>query len=189
MVICLTKQVKTLESIKDNLGKNISKAYEFNYFDKYRYISRSKEDISLIDINLECKKSYITPITQKYMDFKDGDYDFSKAYDYIEKAINHIKRNKKIYRLLITLLATTINFGVFGATISFALEGGSLGYKLYIKGVEICKIICILGFMVEAGKCVLTGTLESLWRIAVVYCSFMLSIRYLPDIVDWFFTK
>ena len=192
MVICLTKQVKALESIRHDLEKNISKTCRFNYFNKYRYINSNKENMNLIeksDVDSKFGETYITSIYQKYIDFKDGDYDFSKAYDYIEKAVNHIKRNKKVYRLLITLLATTINFGVFGITTSFALEGGSLGYKLYIKGVEICKIICILGFMVEAGKCVLTGTLESLWRIAVVYCSFMLSIRYLPDIVDWFFTK
>ena len=175
MIICLTKQVKTLESIKNDLEKSICKVCEFNYFDKYRYISRNKEDINFIG--------------RDNLNFKDGDYDFSKAYDYIEKAINHIKKNKKTYKLLVILLTTTINFGVFGATTSFALENGSLGYKLYLKGVEICKIICILGFMVEAGKCVLTGTLESLWKTAVVYCSFMLSIRYLPDIIDWFFVK
>lgn len=177
MVICLTKQVKTLESIKNDLEKSIGKIYEFNHFDKYRCISKNKEEISVVEknnINLK---------------FKDSNYDFSKAYGYIEKAVTHIKKNKKTYKLLVALLATTINFGVFGITTSFALESGSLGYKLYLKGVEICKIICILGFMVEAGKCVLTGTLESLWKTAVVYCSFMLSIRYLPDIIDWFFVK
>lgn len=171
MIICLTKQVKALESLKYNLGKN--KTNNFNDIVK----------------NIYTNENYTSYTFEKYLNTINCNYDFKKEYDYIEKTINHIKKNKKKYKILLLLLATTVNFGVFGTSISMALEKGSLGFKLYSKGIEICKIICILGFMVEAGKCVLTGTLESLWRVAVVYCTFMLTMRFLPDVVEWFFTK
>lgn len=175
MIICLTKQVKAMESFKFN--RKISSTYSFSDLNRTISINNKKKE----DTNLN---TYF-----KMIDTERHDYNFEKEYEYIEKTINHIKRNKKLYKIVLLLLATTINFGAFGASASFALEAGSLGVKLYNKGAEICKIICILGFMVEAGKCVLTGTLESLWRVAVVYCTFMLTIRFLPDVVEWFFVK
>lgn len=168
MIICLTKQVKALESVKYNFEKN--KTNIFNNIAKNINIDENQKNEDCIGV-INCN------------------YDFKKEYEYIEKAINHIKKNKKKYKFLLMILATTINFGVFGTSISMALENGSLGFKLYSKGVEICKIIAILGFMVESGKCVLTGTLDSLWRVAIVYCTFMLTIRFLPDVVEWFFIK
>ena len=210
MIICLTKQVKALESIKNNLGRNRDETFKFYNSNKYRCSNKeSKENkesecINFLErqsIDLRFEESYITSIPKKQINLNLGckkdncrfelekDYDFSEEFDYAEKIINHLKRNRKKYKLAVMLLATTINFGVFGATTSFALEGASLGYKLYSKGVEICKIICILGFMVEGGRCLLSGTVESLWKVAIRYITFILAIRYLPDVVDWFFSK
>lgn len=174
MIICLSKQIRALEYIKDSLGETLSETYKFSDFNKYMNNRESA--------NTEFEESYIPSL------YNDN-YNFTKEFDYAEEVINHLKRNKKKYKLAVMLLATTVNFGVFGTSTSLALSSASLGYKLYDKGVEICKIICILGFMVEGGKCLLTGTIESLWRVAIRYGTFMLSIRYLPDIVDWFFIK
>lgn len=202
MIICLTKQVKALESIKNNLGRNREETFKFCNSNKYRCSNKENECINFLErqsIDLRFEESCITSIPKKQINLNLGskkdnckfekDYDFSEEFDYAEKIINHLKRNKKKYKLAVLLLATTINFGVFGATTSFALESAGLGYKLYAKGVEICKIICILGFMVEGGRCLLSGTVESLWKVAIRYITFILAIRYLPDVVDWFFSK
>lgn len=197
MVICLTRQVKSLVSMKNNLDlkKAKSERYTFDSLNESKNIKEENKNFLELELEKEnaksnFEKSYINFLSQKNVDsHKISECDFSQEFDYLERVISYLEKNRKQYKLAVILLATTINFGFFGATTSFALESLTIGYKLYEKGVEICKVICILGFMVEGGKCLLSGTIESLWKVAIRYSAFILSIRYLPDVVDWFFVK
>lgn len=184
MVICLTKQLKTLESYLYNVERDNS--FTFDEMLKIIELNNNEKD-ELDSTNAHhFKREYLNSTFEKNIKIFNYNYNYEKEYEYIEKAIAHIKRNKKQYQMLVFILATTINFSVFGAGVCLALEKGTVGYKLYQKGKEICKIVCIIGFMVESGKALLTGTLDGLFKIIVSYSAFLLAIRFLPEVVEWF---
>lgn len=108
----------------------------------------------------------------------------SKDVDFkgLDKIIGHLKRNKKIYTKLIFMTA----FIIPSSTIEAYAVGGTIGICLeiyeYIK--EAVYGICLLGAASEGIKCVLSGTVEQLGRIATKYTFFALMIKFLPNALD-----
>lgn len=98
----------------------------------------------------------------------------------LDKMIGHIKRNKKQYIRLVYLVA--IGFNAFGYT-AYASGYNDLTLEFFGYIVDAVKAIMLIGMPVELIKCISSGTLESIGKIAVKYVAFGLIIRFLPDIV------
>lgn len=100
----------------------------------------------------------------------------------LNKAIGHIKRNKKQYIRLVYLIA--IFFNLVGVPV-FASSGYHQLTMEFFEYIKIaCRAIMLIGFPVEMIKCVSGGTLDQIGRISIKYIAFGLAIRFLPDIVS-----
>lgn len=100
----------------------------------------------------------------------------------LDRAIAHIKRNKKRYMRLVTILALIIP-----QTSISALAFTDIGMKAYDMGKYVAKAICLLGWLTESIKCVLTGTLDGLGKVSIKWISFALIVKFLPSVVEWIF--
>lgn len=104
----------------------------------------------------------------------------------IDKFIGNLKKNKKSYiRLMIILAlsipATTLQVFAAGEITGMALE-------LYKILKEVGYAICLLGATTEGFKCVVSGTIDQLGKVAVKYIAFALMVKFLPKAVDMIFS-
>lgn len=114
----------------------------------------------------------------------------------LDRQIAHIKRNKKQYMQLAVILALIVPSTTLKA---YAMATGcevastiimttDIGMKAYEMGVYVAKAICLLGWLTESIKCVLTGTLDGLGKVSIKWVSFALVVKFLPDVVNWIFS-
>lgn len=128
----------------------------------------------------------------EHLKLKSVDNDLVK----IDKYIGHLKRNRKQYMQLVIILALIVP----GASLkAYSMATGceiastitmttDIGMKAYEMGVYVAKAICLLGWLTESIKCVLTGTLDGLGKISIKWVSFALIVKFLPDVVNWIFS-
>lgn len=103
----------------------------------------------------------------------------------IEKLINHIKRNKRLYTRLVIVLALTIP----SSTLTVYAGGiADIAIELYAIVKDAAYGICLLGAATEGTKCVVNGTIDNLGKVAIKYISFALMIKFLPRAVDMIFS-
>ena len=112
----------------------------------------------------------------------------------LDRQIAHIKKNRKKYRQLVFILAlivpkTVLTGYALGTSqlATTAIIGTDIGMKAYEMGKYVAQAICLLGWLTEGIKCVLTGTIDGLGKVAIKWISFALMIKFLPDIVTWIF--
>lgn len=114
----------------------------------------------------------------------------------LDKQIAHIKKNKKKYMQLVLILAlivpsTTLKTYAMAKGCEVAstiIMTTDIGMKAYDMGVYVAKAICLLGWLTESIKCVLTGTLDGLGKVSIKWISFALIVKFLPDVVNWIFS-
>ena len=113
----------------------------------------------------------------------------------LDKQIAHLKKNKKKYAQLVLLLAlitpnTVLTSYALGANqfISGSVMATDIGIKAYEMGKHVAKAVCLLGWLTEGIKCVITGTVDGLTKISIKWISFALMIKFLPSVVEWIFT-
>ncbi|WP_195238580.1 hypothetical protein [Romboutsia sp. 1001285H_161024_C4] len=104
----------------------------------------------------------------------------------LDKFIGHIKRNKRCYIRLVTLLALLIPSTTLQVFANDSIIGVGLEIYRYLKSA--CYVICLLGAATEGIKCVVSGTVDQLGKVAVKYISFGLMIKFLPKAIDLIFT-
>ena len=98
----------------------------------------------------------------------------------LDRAIGHIKKNKRMYIRLVYLVV--IYFNGLGITV-FANGYNPLTMEFFSYIKMAVRALMLIGFPVEMIKCVSSGTLESMGKISIKYIALGLSIRFLPDIV------
>lgn len=107
----------------------------------------------------------------------------------LDKQIAHIKKNKYKYAQLVLLVALIVPKSAFTsyALASTAVSSVNLGMEAYRMGKQVAKAICLIGWLIEGIKCVITGTVDGLSKISIKWISFALMIKFLPTVVDWIF--
>ena len=104
----------------------------------------------------------------------------------IEKYIVNLKKNKHKYIQVVILIALIIPASTLQAFADSFITDTGLEYYSYIKDMGF--IICLFGAAVEAIKCVATGTIDQVSKIAVKYAAFGLLIVFLPKFVSLIFS-
>lgn len=103
---------------------------------------------------------------------------------YIDKLIGNIKRNKRLYTRLVLILALTIP----SSTLTVYAGGiADIAVELYQIVKDAAYGICLLGAATECVKCVVSGTVDEIGKVAIKYISFALMIKFLPRAVDMIF--
>lgn len=113
------------------------------------------------------------------------EFDFNTVdFNTLDKIIGHIKENKVFYVRLVMMLALSIP-----STTLTVYAGGitDIALEMYEIIKDACFGICLLGAAVECIKCVVSGTVEQIGKVAVKYTSFALMIKFLPRAVDLIF--
>lgn len=112
----------------------------------------------------------------------------------LDNQIKHLKKNRRKYSQLVFILAlivpkTVLTGYALGTSqlATTAIMGTDIGLKAYEMGKYVAQAICLLGWLTEGIKCVLTGTIDGLGKVAIKWVSFALMIKFLPDIVTWIF--
>ena len=109
----------------------------------------------------------------------------------LDKQIAHIKKtNPKKYAQLLLLVALIIPHTTL-ASYAMAMTTGStisIGVKAYEMGKQVAQAICLIGWLTEGIKCVITGTVDGLSKVSIKWISFALMIKFLPSVVDWIFS-
>jgi hypothetical protein len=104
----------------------------------------------------------------------------------LEKVISNLKKNKKMYKRLIFLLALMIP-----QTTVFAFADSGIitvGMEVYTYIRDAVQVICLWGCAAEGTKCVVTGTIDQIGRVAIKYIAFALLIKFLPHFVFLIFS-
>lgn len=104
----------------------------------------------------------------------------------IEKYIDNLKKNKHKYLQVVILIALVIPASTLQIFADSFISETGLEYYSYIK--EMGFIICLFGAAVEAIKCVATGTIDQVSKIAIKYAAFGLLIVFLPKFVSLIFS-
>ena len=104
----------------------------------------------------------------------------------LNRAIDHLKANKKQWYRLIFITALIIPQTTLSAYATGGIIGTGLEIYKYIK--EAVYVVSLLGAATEGIKCVITGTVEQLGQVAVNYIALVLMINFLPRIIDIIFT-
>ncbi|WP_286233383.1 hypothetical protein [Romboutsia ilealis] len=104
----------------------------------------------------------------------------------IEKYIDNLKKNKHKYLQVVFLIALIIPSSTLKVFADSFISSTGLEYYSYIK--EMGFIICLFGAAVEAIKCVATGTIDQVSKIAIKYAAFGLLIVFLPKFVSLIFS-
>lgn len=139
-------------------------------------------------VNGSTVSEMITEKVVKVREFKRSEiieFDFNTVdIGTLDKIIGHIKTNKKMYARLVIMIALSIS-----STTLTAYAGGitDIALEVYEIVKEACFGICLLGAAVEFIRCVVSGTVEQLGKVAVKYISFALMIKFLPKAVDMIF--
>lgn len=93
--------------------------------------------------------------------------------------------NKKQYKRLVVLLAIVLPSTTLNIFAESEIVKSGLFFYEYIK--DVGYVICLLGGSIEAIKCVLSGTTDSLGRVGIRYLAFGLIIKFLPKVVATIF--
>lgn len=101
----------------------------------------------------------------------------------IDKWIGNL--DKKQYKRLVVLLAIVLPSTTLNVFAESEIIKSGLFFYSYIR--DVGYVICLLGGAIEAIKCVLSGTTESLGRVGVRYLAFGLIIKFLPKVVATIF--
>lgn len=103
----------------------------------------------------------------------------------LNKAIEHIKVNKKQWYRLIFVTALIIP----QTTLNAYAESGivSMGLELYGYIKDAVYVVSLLGAAVEGIKCVITGTVDQVGQVAIKYLALVLMINFLPKIINIIF--
>lgn len=104
----------------------------------------------------------------------------------IEKYVDNLKKNKHKYLQVVFLIALIIPSSTLKVFADSFISSTGLEYYSYIK--EMGFIICLFGAAVEAIKCVATGTIDQVSKIAIKYAAFGLLIVFLPKFVSLIFS-
>lgn len=102
-----------------------------------------------------------------------------------DRCIEYLKRNKDKYTLLVILLAIILPSNVLTVYATGGAE--NIGITMYNMGKSVAKIICLLGWLADSIKCVLSGAVDGLGKISIKWVSFALIVKFLPDVVNWIF--
>ena len=107
----------------------------------------------------------------------------------LDKQIAHIKKNKTKYAQLVFLLALIIPKSAFAsyALASTVANTTDIGVKAYEMGKQVAQAICLIGWLTEGIKCVITGTVDGIIKISIKWISFVMMIKFLPSVVDLIF--
>lgn len=103
----------------------------------------------------------------------------------VDKIIGNLKKNKKSYMRVVMILALIIP----ASTLQVFASGGiiDMGLEMYGHLKKACYVICLLGGATESIKCVVTGTIDQIGKVAIKYLAFALIIKFLPRTVDAIF--
>ena len=104
----------------------------------------------------------------------------------LNRAIDHLKANKKQWYRLIFITALIIPQTTLSAYATGGIIGTGLEIYKYIK--EAVYVVSLLGAATEGIKCVITGSVELLGQVAVKYIALVLMINFLPRIIDIIYT-
>ena len=87
-------------------------------------------------------------LIKKYEVYTVQEFLNKEDISYLDKAIDHLKRNKRKYRLLVTIIALTINLSTVS---SFALAPGT--EAINVAGEKILGLIRDVGYWVAIILC------------------------------------
>ena len=112
----------------------------------------------------------------------------------LDRQIANIKKNPKRYLQLVVILAlitpsiTLKSYALSSSTLlSNSVMTTDIGIKAYEMGSYVAKAVCLIGWLTEGIKCVITGTIDGLSKVSIKWISFALMIKFLPAVVEWIF--
>ena len=118
--------------------------------------------------------------------YKFNEFSTRKEISKLDKAIDHVKRNKKKYMLLVTIIALTIDLTTVS---SFALAPGT--EAINVAGEKILGLIRDVGYWVAIILCskdvlkhLMRGHMESIGSIIAIYGLSFGVLYFLPWLFD-----
>ena len=125
-------------------------------------------------------------LIKKYEVYTVQEFLNKEDISYLDKAIDHLKRNKRKYRLLVTIIALTINLSTVS---SFALAPGT--EAINVAGEKILGLIRDVGYWVAIILCskdvlkhLMRGHMESIGSIIAIYGLSFGVLYFLPWLFD-----
>ena len=118
--------------------------------------------------------------------YKFNEFSIRKEISKLDKAIGHVKRNKKKYMLLVSIIALTIDLTTVS---SFALAPGT--EAINVAGEKILGLIRDIGYWVAIILCskdvlkhLMRGHMESIGSIIAIYGLSFGVLYFLPWLFD-----
>ena len=118
--------------------------------------------------------------------YKFNEFSIRKEISKLDKAIGHVKRNKKKYMLLVSIIALTIDLTTVS---SFALAPGT--EAINVAGEKILGLIRDVGYWVAIILCskdvlkhLMRGHMESIGSIIAIYGLSFGVLYFLPWLFD-----
>ena len=125
-------------------------------------------------------------LIKKYEVYTVQEFLNKEDISYLDKAIDHLKRNKRKYRLLVTVIALTINLSTVS---SFALAPGM--QAIDVAGQKILDLIRRVGYWIAIILCskdvlkhCMRGHIESIGSVIALYGMSFGVLYFLPWLFD-----
>ena len=125
-------------------------------------------------------------LIKKYEVYTVQEFLNKEDISYLDKAIDHLKRNKRKYRLLVTVIALTINLSTVS---SFALAPGAAAIDA--AGQKILDLIRRVGYWIAIILCskdvlkhCMRGHVESIGSVIALYGMSFGVLYFLPWLFD-----
>ena len=125
-------------------------------------------------------------LLKKYEVYTVQEFLNKEDISYLDKAIDHLKRNKRKYRLLVTVIALTINLSTVS---SFALTPGVTAID--VAGQKILDLIRRVGYWIAIILCskdvlkhCMRGHVESIGSVIALYGMSFGVLYFLPWLFD-----
>ena len=125
-------------------------------------------------------------LIKKYEVYTVQEFLNKEDISYLDKAIDHLKRNKRKYRLLVTVIALTINLSTVS---SFALTPGVTAID--VAGQKILDLIRRVGYWIAIILCskdvlkhCMRGHVESIGSVIALYGMSFGVLYFLPWLFD-----
>ena len=125
-------------------------------------------------------------LIKKYEVYTVQEFLNKEDISYLDKAIDHLKRNKRKYRLLVTVIALTINLSTVS---SFALTPGVA--SIDVAGQKILDLIRRVGYWIAIILCskdvlkhCMRGHVESIGSVIALYGMSFGVLYFLPWLFD-----
>ena len=125
-------------------------------------------------------------LIKKYEVYTVQEFLNKEDISYLDKAIDHLKRNKRKYRLLVTVIALTINLSTVS---SFALTPGVAAID--VAGQKILDLIRRVGYWIAIILCskdvlkhCMRGHVESIGSVIALYGMSFGVLYFLPWLFD-----